>query len=154
MDFEILFEVVRDEYRKHPNQEIIVPQRATNGSAGYDFFLPEDIIVDPLSSYIVWTDIKAKMPWGVVLKMYMRSSLGIKKNLMLANTVGIIDKDFYQNESNDGNIGLCIYNYSNVSRKLEKGTAICQGIFSDYYVTSDDIPKSEERVGGIGSTNS
>ena len=85
-----------------------------------------------------------------VLKIYPRSSMGVKKHLILPNTVGIIDSDYYNNSSNEGHIMLFLYNYDNEPHIIHKGDKIAQGIFQKFLV-SDDAPV-DSRDGGIGST--
>jgi dUTP pyrophosphatase len=131
---------------------IPLPQRGTRGSAGYDFCSPIEFEIAPGERKLVWTDIKAKMPYYQVLKMYVRSSIGIKKNLVLQNVTGIIDSDYYNNPSNDGNIGIMLWNTGSSIQKIEVGEKIAQGIFEQYYVVDDDVVAGDLRVGGIGST--
>lgn len=146
------FYVVDNEYRKHPDCEIILPSRGSVNSAGYDISIPVDIKILPNEYVLVWTDIKVSMNEDNVFKIYPRSSIGIKYNVILCNTVGIIDSDYFSNEKNDGNIGLCLYNYGNDVVNFKAGEKICQGIFQEYYITLDDNC-DKVRVGGIGSTN-
>jgi len=144
------FHIVADDHRVHEEAPML-PKRSTTGSAGYDFYLPEDILIFRNESILIWTDVKAEMYPREFLQMHIRSSYGIKKNLMLSNIVGIIDKDYYNNKSNDGNIGICLHNYGNDNIELKKGDAYCQGIFLEYSITDDDSTY-QEREGGIGST--
>ena len=74
---------------------IQLPKRATIGSAGYDFFLPFDIVLKPQESIIIPTGIRCQMNDEYVLQIYPRSSLGFKFRLQLDNVVGIIDSDYY-----------------------------------------------------------
>jgi len=131
--------------------DVQLPQRATRNSAGYDFFAPRDIKLLPAQKTIVWTDIKAKMQEGEVLQLYPRSSLGIKKGLMLSNTVGIVDADYYSNQDNDGNIGLSLLNTTGKTIEIRKGERIVQGIFMPYLITDHDNVETT-REGGVGST--
>ena len=81
-----------------------------------------------------------------------RSSNPMKKGLILANSVGIVDKDYYGNKDNDGHIMFAFYNVYDEDITIKKGEAIGQGVFSKYLVVDDD--KSEgERKGGFGSTD-
>lgn len=146
------FEVVREDCRKHKG-DIILPLRGTAHSAGYDFFLTEDLVIPAHGRALSWSDVKAYMQDGEVLELYVRSSIGIKKNLTMANTVGIIDKDYYSNESNDGNIGICLRNNSDEPVKLKKGERVAQGIFK-FFLVSDNGNTNTQRTGGTGSTNS
>jgi dUTP pyrophosphatase len=72
---------------------------------------------------------------------------------MMKNLIPKINSDYYGNNTNDGNIGLCIYNYGDSNQELKKDEAFCQGTFFKYYITDDDCPISKIRVGGIGSTS-
>ena len=146
------FEVVSDEHRKFPEQEIILPTRGSKNSAGYDLYSNEEVIIKPLEKHIFWTDVKTYMKDGAVLKVYVRSSIGIKKGLILANSTGIIDQDYFSNPNNDGNIGVCLRNLTNKEQIIEKGERIAQGIFQTYLV-ADTGNTNQERKGGIGSTN-
>jgi dUTP pyrophosphatase len=144
------FEPVSDSFKKH-DAPIILPQRGTKTSAGYDFATPINVNIAPHQQFTVWTDVKAYMQEGEVLILDIRSSIGINKNLMLANTIGIIDSDYYSNIKNDGNIGICLYNNSNYTITLEAGERIAQGIFLPF-LEADNGNTNNERVGGIGST--
>lgn len=146
------FEVVKDEFREYPDAEIKLPTRATKHSAGYDICTPTNIFI-PSGTYVkVKTDIKAKVKEDEVLLLYVRSSVGIKKNIMLMNGTGVIDSDFYGNKENDGNITLALYNYGNELQTFKAGDRICQGVFVKYDTVEDDNVETI-RTGGIGSTN-
>lgn len=146
------FECVVEEMRKGTN-EYVLPTRGTSNSAGYDISSPVDVIIEPHSSVLIWTNIKAYMAEDEVLEVYIRSSTAIKRDLILKNTVGIIDSDYYSNESNDGNIGICLYNTTYAPREIKKGERIAQGIFKKYLIADNDVCLSDTRVGGIGSTS-
>ena len=148
----IKFEEVDYKFKKHAFA-IKLPTRATNNSAGYDFYSPETVTIEPQTMRIISTDVKAQMSDFLFLQLVPRSSIGIKKHLMLANSTGIIDSDFYNNESNNGSINIAFFNYGNESVTIEKDERIAQGIFCRYGITEDDYPLSVIRVGGIGSTN-
>lgn len=150
---EIFFEEVDIVFRKNKDVTIQKPKRATSGSAGYDFFSPVTIKIKPKTTEIIWTDIKAKMPEGIFLSLVVRSSFGIKRSLRLKNTLGVIDKDYYNNPENDGLIGVFLYNEGDEEISIKKGEAFCQGIFMPYYKIKDDIPIKNTREGGFGSTD-
>lgn len=134
-------------------EDIKLPKRATKGSAGYDFYLPFDLILKPNETILIPTGIRCKMNPNYVLMIFPRSSLGFKYRLMLNNTVGIIDSDYY-NALNEGHIMIKITNNSleNKTLELKKGDAFAQGIFMIYGITCDD-ETNEIRTGGFGSTN-
>lgn len=129
-----------------------LPKRATTGSAGYDFFCPEDLTIAPGETIKIPTGIRAWIEDGWVLKLYPRSGLGFKYRLQLNNTVGIIDSDYY-NSDNEGHIFAKITNDTNENKtiSLKKGEGFMQGIFIEYGITVDD-EVSELRNGGFGST--
>lgn len=129
-----------------------LPKRATKGSAGYDFYAPFDITLNPGQTIKIPTGIRASMEDGWVLKLYPRSGLGFKFRLQLNNTVGIIDSDYYHS-SNEGHIFAKITNDSNEGKVVEikKNTGFIQGIFLEYGITYDDMVE-EIRDGGFGST--
>lgn len=132
---------------------ILLPIRKTVGSAGYDFLAPHYIIIQPKETILIPTGVKCQIEDGYVLELYPRSSLGFKYNITLDNTVGIIDSDYYNNESNEGHILVKMTNHSDKVAVIERGEAFVQGIFKQYFVTKDD-KVLKKRVGGIGSTNS
>jgi len=132
--------------------DILLPKRATKGSAGYDFYAPFDIVLAPGETIKVPTGIRVSMEENYVLKLYPRSGLGFKYRLQLNNTVGIIDSDYYYSD-NEGHIFAKITNDSNEGKTLEikKGQGFMQGIFVEYGITLDD-DTVEVRNGGFGST--
>lgn len=145
------FEVVRDEFRKTTG-DVMLPKRSTAHSAGYDFYLPMDVIIPAHNSTeIIPTDVKAYMQSNEVLLLYVRSSIGIKKGLVLSNGTGVVDSDYFSNPTNDGNIGIALRNETDNDVTLKKGERIMQGIFMNYLVADDD-DTTETRNGGFGST--
>ena len=144
------FEVVRDNCRKNSG-DIKLPTRATEYSAGYDFYSPVDIIIEPQESVMIWSDVKAHMYYDNALIIIPRSSMG-KQPIMIANTVGLIDNDYYGNEDNDGNIGFRLLNLGKTPYEIKAGDRIGQGIFIKYGTVKNDNTISK-RSGGFGSTN-
>ena len=110
------------------------------------------MVIEPHSSVLIWTNIKAYMADNEVLQLHVRSSVGIKKGLMLKNVTGIVDSDYYGNESNDGNIGLALYNTGDEAVVIQKGNRLVQGIFTKYLTVDNDTFLKDERTGGIGSS--
>ena len=146
------FEIVSDTTLNKFNlvrEDITLPTRSTKGSAGYDIYTPVDMMIPGNMTQIIPLGIKAKIKHGYYLQVVPRSSVGIKKHLMLANTVGIIDADYYNNPDNEGIMFCGFYNYMNQDIEIKKGERIAQAI--PYGVTEDDATESE-RTGGIGST--
>ncbi len=132
---------------------IKLPQRATSGSAGYDFYAPADITLKKGESTLIPTGIRAKMEDGWVLQIFPRSGLGFKHRVQLDNTVGIIDADYY-NSSNEGHIMIklsCDAHDGGHTVALSAGKGFAQGIFLPFGITADD-EASGVRDGGFGST--
>lgn len=148
-----MFEKVsREQFGLDVYDELKLPRRATAGSAGYDFFAPYDIALDPGESAKIPTGIRVKMEDGWVLMLFPRSGLGFKYRVQLDNTVGIIDKDYYDSD-NEGHIFIKITNDSKDGKsvKISRGTAFAQGIFIPFGITIDDDADGI-RNGGFGST--
>lgn len=172
------FEVVS----RFADKDISLPVRKTAQSAGYDFQVAEDIIIQPylyhvdrmkdampympyeLSQMAKWTKelnakprlvstgIKCKLEPGTYLELSMRSSTPLKHWLILANAIGIIDADYYNNPDNEGEIFFQVINLSPFPIRLRKGDTIGQGIIKQYLVTEDD-KSIGMRKGGFGSTD-
>ena len=138
------------------DKQINLPERKTKYSAGYDIEAAEDIIIPSfkkgMAPTLVKTGIKAYMQDDEVLLLYNRSSNPKKKGLILANSVGVIDKDYYGNQDNDGHIMFAFYNIKDEDIEIKKGDCIGQGIFQKYLLADDD-KSTGIRMGGFGSTS-
>lgn len=134
--------------------ELKIPRRATKGSAGYDFFSPISFKLKPGQTIKIPTCMKCSLNYGNVLMLFPRSSFGFKYRMQLDNTVGVVDQDYYNNESNEGHIFIKITNDSKTGKTLEvnAGDAFAQGIIMNYSITDDDNVVAC-RTGGIGSTS-
>lgn len=147
--------------KQYPNAKY--PEYATPDSAGCDFFAAEDIVIPSVFNQIkngdmkptlVHTGIKAYMPSGMVLTLENRSSNPGKKNLILANSIGIVDKDYYSNKSNDGEIMFAFYNVGKEDIVIKAGDKLGQGVFLNYALPDSGFTvESAEREGGFGSTD-
>lgn len=138
-------------FEKVREDDAIIPARSTKGSAGYDFYSNADVTIYPHCIELIPTGIKARFESDEVLQLYNRSSNPIKRGLMLANSVGIVDSDYYGNPSNDGEIMFAFYNFFDLTVQIKKGEKIGQGVFVKYLTTDEDITDGE-RTGGFGST--
>lgn len=162
----IKFEIVRE--------GAVLPTAATKGSAGYDVYAATDITIPSALKYIpkeivleadlkesarinkqynlkatlVPTGVAAKFDFPVVLNLFSRSSIATKNKLILANSVGVIDADYYPNE-----IYVPFINLNNYDVIIKKGEPIAQFIFTTVLTTEDDNRLDTERTGGFGSTN-
>ena len=136
-----------------------LPQYANYTDACMD--LKAKIISDELGNHInihpgqtvkVYTGVQVAIPEGYVMKMYVRSSTGIKKNLCLANGTGIIDAG-YRDE-----IIMALHNFGKDIVKIEDGDRLCQFVILPYpkleleQVPDDENFRNGDRGGGIGST--
>lgn len=133
-------------------ESIRLPQRATSGSAGYDFFAPVGFELPAGGNIKIPTGIRALIEDGWVLTLYPRSGLGFKYRFQLDNSVGVIDSD-YACSDNEGHIFLRMTNDNRegLGLRVPSGTAVAQGIFLPFGITVDDEVQTV-RNGGFGST--
>lgn len=101
---------------------------------------------------LVSTGMKCQLEEGTYLELSVRSSCPLKHWLILGNSVGIIDADYYNNPDNEGEIFFQIINLAPFPIQLKKGDAIGQGIIKSYLTTENDNATGE-RTGGFGSTD-
>jgi len=141
------FEIVS----KYKNENITLPKRATKDSAGYDFAAIKSETIKPGEIKLIFTGIKVIMPKNEVLMIFPRSSLSLKKGLMMSNGVGVIDSDYY-NSKNEGHIMIPLYNFTSKNVQIEKGERIAQGIFTTFFKTIDEETQFSIRLGGFGSS--
>ena len=138
------------------DKNINLPERKTKYSAGYDIEAAEDTIVPSIKKQnthtLIKTGLKAYMQDDEVLLLYNRSSNPKKKGLVMANSVGVIDKDYYGNPDNDGHFMFSFFNIKDEDILIKKGECIGQAIFQKYLVSDDDNANGI-RVGGFGSTS-
>lgn len=138
------------------NAGINLPVRKTKCSAGYDFEAAEDVVIPSFKQgtkpVLVKTGVKSFFQEDEVLILANRSSNPMKKGLVLSNSIGVIDSDYYGNPDNDGHIMFAFYNFSDTDVKISKGDTIGQGIFNKFLTTDDDAATGA-RLGGFGSTS-
>lgn len=127
-----------------------LPKRKTKGSAGYDFSSPFNFMLNSGDSIVIPTGIRVRINDGWVLKCYPRSGLGTKYDVMIANTVGIIDADYYYSD-NEGHIMIKLKNNGTKNLEINIGDSFAQGIFVPFGITYDD-DACGVRNGGFGST--
>ena len=139
-------EKVRGFEKVNNELDTLLPTRQTKSSAGYDFYVIEDITIPAHKHVLLPTNTKAYMQSDEVLMLYARSSLAIKRGLVLKNMTGIIDSDFYPNE-----IKIALENTTDNDITLMKNERVAQGIFLKY-LTSDNGNLDTVRDGGFGST--
>lgn len=158
------FEIVS----KFKNEDINLPVRKTNASAGYDFEAAESLIVPSiwkvlaekvfigeatgLKATLIPTGIKSYMLDDEYLQLSIRSGTALKTGLILANGVGIVDSDYYNNPDNEGHIMFPVHNLGFKDKLIKKGERIGQGLFLNYLKADDDMSNGV-RTGGFGSTD-
>ena len=142
--------------KRFEDKGINVPNRKTKYSAGYDIEAAEDCIIPAFkpgqAPTLVKTGLKAYMPEDEYLMLCNRSSNPKKKGLVMANSIGIIDSDYYENPDNDGHFMFAFFNIKAEDIEIKKGDVIGQAIFQKY-LTVDNDKAEGERVGGFGSTS-
>lgn len=142
--------------------DINLPKRSTARSAGYDFEAAEDITVpsiwklalkgsENIKPTFIKTGVKAYMQEDEALFLYNRSSNPGKKGLVMANSVGVVDSDYYNNADNEGHIMFAFYNFFPVDVTIKKGERIGQGVFKKF-LKADGDDAAAIRTGGFGST--
>ena len=138
------------------DKNINLPVRKTKNSAGYDVEAAEDVVIPAfkfgMKPTLVKTGLKAYCMDDEYFMLVNRSSNPFKKGLVLANSVGIIDGDYYNNPDNDGHFMFAYYNFFEEDLLIKKGEVIGQVIFQKYLKVDDDNA-SGKRTGGFGSTN-
>ena len=133
--------------------ELKLPKRGTSKSAGYDIFAPYTITLQPNEEINVPTGLKAYMQDGEVLMAFPRSGLGFKYYCRLANTVGVIDSDYYNNPKNEGHMFVKLRNEGTKEMTIKQGEGMCQMLFMPFLLAdSDSFDEGETRKGGFGST--
>lgn len=135
-------------------EQLILPQRKTRLSAGYDIHSPYTFSLEPGESMLVETGLKIELNPNQALFIYPRSGLGFKYFTRIANTIGVIDADYYNNQSNEGHIFIKIRNEGDKTLDIEKGQGFAQGIIQEYCIVDEDsFDVGNTRIGGMGSTN-
>lgn len=146
------FEVIE----AYKDKNINLPIRKTKHSAGYDTEAAEDTIIPPfkpgIKPTLVKTGIKGYCKDNEWIMVANRSSNPGKKHLILANGIGIVDSDYYNNEDNEGHIMFAYFNMSDKEVIIKKGEVIGQLVFMNY-LTSDNDDAKGKRKGGFGSTS-
>lgn len=139
----------------YEDKDIHMPVRKTKNSAGYDVEAASDIVIEPykngMKPTLIPTGLKAYCQDDEYYILVNRSS-GPKKGFVMANSIGIIDADYYGNESNDGHFYFQYWNFGDKPLEIKKGDVIGQVIFQKY-LTIDDDNTTGMRTGGFGSTN-
>ena len=124
---------------------IIIPQRDSAASVGYDLPLLSDLKLAPGETAKLPTGLKARFQPDEVLLLIVRSKTGFKYNIRLCNQVGVIDSDYYNNPDNEGHLFVKVQNEDTVTHKFQRGDALVQGVFMKYLTTDNDHDFGQER---------
>lgn len=144
-------EKVKDSAIMYGQSDVIIPKRSTKFSAGYDIYSPIDIVIPAGEIVTIWSNIKACCNENECILLLVRSSLG-RKDICLANSVGLIDCDYYSNPDNDGNIGVSLKNRGSADYQINKNDKIAQLLFMPYLTVDDEEETNAIRNSGFGST--
>ncbi|MBN1175365.1 dUTP diphosphatase [Candidatus Woesearchaeota archaeon] len=137
--------------RVEGNSDYKLPVRGTKNAAAYDFFSPISFIIKPGEKISIQTGIKSYFQADEGLYIITRSGNGAKRRVTLANNVGLVDADYYNNSGNEGEIILVLVNDGNLDFAVEKGDRIAQCWFQKVLFADDDKTIGT-RSGGLGST--
>lgn len=129
-----------------------LPKRSTKYSAGYDFEASQNYVIKPNEIVKIPTGIKVTMNQDEMLMIVVRSSMGFKYNIRMCNQVGIIESDYYNNESNEGHMWVGLQNHGTKDYIIKKGDKFAQGIFVKFLTVDNEEKIETERKGGFGST--
>lgn len=145
------FEVVKG----YEDKGINLPVRKTKYAAAYDVEAAKDIVIPKyypgIKPTLIPTGLKAYCMEDECYLLLNRSS-GPKKGFILANSVGLVDHDYYGNESNDGHFYFAYFNCSDHDIEVKKGDVIGQVMFQKYLIVDNDEAEGI-RTGGFGSTD-
>lgn len=148
----------------YEDKDINLPSRQTKYAVGYDIEAAEDTFVPSLFKLanekngvinkptLVKTGVKAYFEPDEVMYLFNRSSGPSKRGLVLANSVGVFECDYYSNPSNDGEILVSLYNFTNEDIIIKKGERIAQAVFQKFLTIDNDTAEGT-RLGGFGSTD-
>ena len=138
---------------KRLNDLAKIPTRGSEYAAGYDLYAATayDIEIPPHKTVKIGTGLAIELEENTFGAIFARSGLSCKQNLRLANAVGVIDSDYYENQDNDGHIMFQFINLLPFDIVLNKGEKIGQGVFAKF-LKADNDTSDGERVSGFGST--
>ena len=136
-------------FKKNP--EVPIPAYQTAGSVAFDLSPSEDAVIPPHEIRLVPTGLVICTPPGHMLAIAARSSTPLKRGLMIANGVGIVDQDYC---GPDDEIKLQLLNFTDKPVEIKKGDRIAQGLFLtlDRVEWEEVTELSSKTRGGFGST--
>jgi dUTP pyrophosphatase len=132
------------------NSCVKIPTRASEHSIGYDVYAPINMLIPAHGDAKIPTGIKIFFPPNEGLFVYPRSSWGIKYGITLANGVGLLESDYYNNPDNEGELIVILHNRRDADFQVQAGDRICQCVFQKVMFANDKV--KTKRKGGIGSS--
>lgn len=136
---------------KRIDKDLEMPKYQTKGAIGFDFLARVETKIKPGEMGLIPLNIVIKVPSGYGLFLFSRSSTPMKKGLIVANSVGVIDQDY---SGEDDELKLCALNVTKKTVKVERGERIAQGVILK--VAKPDLVEvkkmSSKSRGGFGST--
>ena len=129
-------------YKVSRIKESVLPKRNTKESAGYDFFVQEDVVCKSHEITLIKIGVKAEFPGYETLLLFKRSINPNKKGLIILNGV-VVEADYYNNPDNEGEISELFYNMLEEDVVLKAGEKIMQGIFVKYGIVDNDNAEGE-----------
>ena len=152
--FEFVKRVLNDGATSDGNTKYMLPQKGSKKAAGYDFYSAEYAIIAPGEIKYIKTGIKSKFPDDMALLLLNRSSNPKKKGLVLANGIGLVDADYYNNSDNEGEIAFAFMNITDKPIEINIKDKLGQGMFVKYFdVTNYNDEEVAQRKGGFGSSD-
>ncbi len=124
---------------------VIIPQRSSEATAGYDLPLLNDLTLEPGETVKLPTGLKAHFQPDEVLLLIVRSKTGFKYNIRLCNQVGVIDSDYYNNPDNEGHLFIKVQNEDTETHSFKRGDALVQGVFMKFLTTESDNNLGKDR---------
>ena len=144
-----------EKLREYENDETVkLPVRSTKGSAAYDLYAKESATIKSGEKHKFKLGVKAYMQEDEALFIITRSGNGTKRRVTLANNIGLIDSDYYDNEDNEGELIVMLANDGTDDFEVKPGDRIAQAFFQKILLADDDSVLAKMRKGGFGSTGS
>lgn len=133
------------------DKNLPLPDYQTKGSVAFDLYARKKTTIKPKEIKLVPANLIVKIPKNYFLLIAARSSLPLKKGLMLPNGIGVIDQDFCGPKDE---IHIELYNFTDKTAIIDKGERIAQAILVK--IAKPDLLqgkiKSQTNRGGFGST--
>jgi dUTP diphosphatase len=128
-----------------------LPQYESDGAAAFDLAAAGDVTIQPGQVALIPTGLVIEVPPGMFLGIFARSSTPLKRGLMVANGVGIVDPDYC---GPDDEVKIAVLNFTSAPVRVAAGDRIAQGMLLPVNrVTWEETQVlREDSRGGFGST--